>query len=201
MQFQQEQTLHSALKFVGGLFDDEQAAEYIRLERSGALEETENGVINLFNVYYSWVENIKQLDCQWFTLSYDVAKEEWNHLQLNGKGPFDDILESLCYFFFDQVVLILGKCKRFYPYYYRMECIFMRGFPFYRELPKTNTKQSLDDQIVIQANNWIREAQDLMKTLLQHCSDTKLPFEDSMHSLINKIHHLENEIGKIQIHA
>lgn len=38
------------------------------------------------------------------------------------------------------------------------------------QLPKTNSKQSLKDQTVIQANNWIREVQDLMKTLMQHCN-------------------------------
>ena len=177
MQFQREQILHSALTFVGGLFDEEQAAEYICVEQSGGLEEIENGVINLFNEYYSWVEKIKQLDRQWFTLSHDLAKEEWNKLQLNGKGPFDDILESLCHFFLDQVVLILGKCNRYYPYYYGLECIFKSGFPFYRELPRTNTKKSLANQTVIQANNWISEAQDLMKTLMQHCNETKLPMK------------------------
>lgn len=200
MQFQQEQILHSALKFVGGLFDEAQVAEYNRLEQCGALEETEKGVIKLFNVYYSWVEKITQLDSQWFTLSHDVAKEEWNKLQLNGKGPFDDILESLCYFFLDEVVLKLGRFQRYYPYYYGMECIFKGCFPFRGELPKTNSKQLLADQTIIQANNWINEVQGLMKTLLQHCNATKLPDEDSMQSLINKIHHLEDGIGKIQIH-
>jgi hypothetical protein len=200
MQFQPEHILHSALKFAGGLFDEEQAAEYIRLEQSGALEETENKVINLFNAYYFWVEKIKQLDCQWFTLSNDVANEERNKLQLNGKGPFDDILESLCYFFLDQVVLILGKCKRFYPYYYGMECIFKRCFPFRSELPKTNSKQPLAKKTIILANNWISEAQGLMKTLMQHCNETKLPDEDSVHCLVNKIHHLEDGSSKIQIH-
>ncbi len=199
MQNQQEQILHSALKFVGGLFGEEQAAEYIRLEQSGAFKDTENGVVSLFNMYYSWVEKIKQLDHQWYTLSLDVGKEEWNKLQLNGKGPFDDILESLCYFFLDEVVLILGKCKRFYPYYYGMECIFKRCFPFRWELQKTNSKQLLAKKTIIQANNWISEVQYIMKTLMQHCNETKLPDEYSMHCLVNNIHHLEDGIGKIHI--
>lgn len=197
METNQEQILHRALKFVGGLVDEDEAVEYLNLLKSGKFEETETRINHLFYLYHSWVEQMKRLDVQWFELSYNVVKKtEWNDLQINRKGPFDNILGCLCILFLMEVGIILGPLKKFYPYYYQMECIFKYGFPFRWEMPAVHQEDVLSEQKTFEAKEWISDVQALLKKLKSHCN-ALVHTENAETSLNANLQQLENRLTQI----